>query len=69
MFPGHNLPLIVDPFEGEGVGIFDKNYFYKRLLNTNTRVEVISLWRRDSIRLLLAYSDRNCLSGDSFYPV
>lgn len=47
---------IVDPFEGEGVGIFDKNYFYKRLLNTNTRVQVISLWQRESIRLLLAYS-------------
>lgn len=60
---------IVDPFEGEGVGIFDKNYFYKRLLNTNTRVQVISLWQPNSIRLLLAYSDRNCLSGDSFYPV
>jgi hypothetical protein len=60
---------IVDPFEGEDVGIFDKNYFYKRLLNTNTRVQVISLWRRDSIRLLLAYSDRDCLSGHSFYPI
>lgn len=60
---------IVDPFEGEDVGIFDKNYFYKRLLNNNTWVEVISLWQRDSIRLLLAYSDRDCLSGDSFYPV
>lgn len=59
---------IVDPFEGEGVGIFDKNYFYKRLLNTNTRVQVISLWQRESIRLLLAYSDRNCISGYSFYP-
>lgn len=59
---------IVDPFEGEGVGIFDKNYFYKRLLNTNARVQVISLWQPDSIRLLLAYSDRDCLSGDAFYP-
>lgn len=59
---------IVDPFEGEGVGIFDKNYFYKRLLNTNARVQVISLWRPDSIRLLLAYSDRDCLSGHAFYP-
>lgn len=58
---------IVDPFEGEDVGIFDKNYFYKRLLNNNTWVEVISLWQRDSIRLLLAYSDRNCFSGHSFY--
>lgn len=60
---------IVDPFEGEDVGIFDKNYFYQRLLNNNTWVEVISLWQRDSIRLLLAYSDRDCLSGDSFYPI
>jgi hypothetical protein len=60
---------IVDPFEGEGVGIFDKNYFYKRLLNANGRVQVISLWQRDSIRFLLAFSDRDCLSGQSFYPV
>lgn len=60
---------IVDPFEGEDVGIFDKNYFYKRLLNNNTRVQVISLWQRDSIRLLLAYSDRDCISGHSFYPI
>lgn len=60
---------IVDPFEGEGVGIFDKNYFYKRLLNNNARVQIISLWQPDSIRLLLAYSDRDCLSGHSFYPV
>lgn len=59
---------IVDPFEGENVGIFDKNYFYKRLLNTNTRIQVISLWQPDSIRFLLAYSDRDCLSGHSFYP-
>ena len=58
---------IVDPFEGEDVGIFDKNYFYKRLLNTNTRVQVLSLWQRDSIRLLLTYSDRDCFSGHSFY--
>lgn len=58
---------IVDPFEGEDVGIFDKNYFYKRLLNNNTWVEVISLWQRDSIRLLLAYSDRDCFSKYSFY--
>lgn len=60
---------IEDPFEGENVGIFDKNYFYQRLLNTNARVEVISLWQPDSIRLLLAYSDRDCRSGHSFYPV
>ena len=58
---------IIDPFEGDYVGIFDKNYFYNRLLNTDARVEVISLWRRDSIRLLLAYRDRDCLSRHSFY--
>lgn len=60
---------IVDPFEGEGIGIFDKNYFYERLLNTNTRVQVVSLWQPDSIRLLLAYRDRDCISGHSFYPI
>lgn len=59
---------IVDPFEGDYLGIFDRNYFYRRFLNTNARVEVVSLWSRDSIRFLLAYRDRNCLSTHSFYP-
>ena len=58
---------IVDPFEGDYLGIFDRNYFYRRFLNTNARVEVVSLWSRDSIRFLLAYRDRDCLSAHSFY--
>lgn len=60
---------ITDPFEGDYVGIFDRNYFFRRLLNTNARIEVVSLWSRNSIRFLLAYRDRDCLSGHSFYYV
>ncbi|MDZ7958419.1 MAG: hypothetical protein RMY34_11175 [Aulosira sp. DedQUE10] len=51
---------IKDPFEGNYVGIFDRNYFWSNFLNNNARVEVISLWSRNSIRVLLAYSARNC---------
>ncbi|MBW4615068.1 MAG: hypothetical protein KME21_17705 [Desmonostoc vinosum HA7617-LM4] len=58
---------IQDPFEGEYVGIFDRHQFYKRLLNTNAKVDVVSLWSRDSVRFLLAYRDRDCLSSKSFY--
>ena len=70
--PGIDVPWsqpvrIVDPFEGEYIGIFDKNYFYQRLLNTNVRVQVVSLWRPDSVRFLLAYNDRDCYSGHGFF--
>jgi hypothetical protein len=55
--PGIDVPWsqpvkIIDPFEGEYVGIFDKNFFYRRILNTNARVQVVSLWRNDSVRFL-----------------
>lgn len=58
---------IVDPFEGEYIGIFDKNYFYQRLLNTNVRVQVVSLWKPDSVRFLLAYSERDCQWERGFF--
>jgi hypothetical protein len=57
---------IQDPFEGNYVGIFDRNYFWRDFLNTNARIEVISLWRPDSIRFLMAYRNRNC-SFNHFY--
>ena len=70
--PGIDVPWsqpvrIIDPFEGEYVGIFDKNFFYQRILNTNARVQVVSLWRNDSVRFLLAYSDRDCGLGYGFF--
>jgi hypothetical protein len=66
--PNLNVPWsepvrIQDPFEGEFLAIFDKNYFFQYFLNTYTKIDVISLWRKDSIRVLLAYSDRDCLSS------
>ncbi|MGI2909397.1 hypothetical protein [Tolypothrix sp. VBCCA 56010] len=54
---------IEDPFEGNYVGIFDRNYFWRDFLNTNARIEVISLWSLNSIRVLMAYKDRNCSYG------
>lgn len=57
---------IVDPFEGKYVGIFDRNYFFRRFLNSDARVEVVSLWSRNSVRFLLAYRDRDCSFNHSF---
>jgi hypothetical protein len=65
--PWSQLVRIQDPFEGEFVGIFDRHYFYNRILDTEARIEVISLWSPDTIRFLLAYSDRNCDFNSSIY--
>lgn len=66
-----NLPWskpvrVADPFEGSFVAVFDRNSFYKEILNTNARVEVQSLWSRQSIRFLLTASDRDCLRGRGY---
>jgi hypothetical protein len=57
---------VSDPFEGEYLAVFDQNYFNRLFRNTNSQIKVVSLWSRDSIRLLLAYSGRECTFGDSF---
>ncbi|XQQ07193.1 MAG: hypothetical protein EDM05_59715 [Leptolyngbya sp. IPPAS B-1204] len=62
-----NLPWsepvqIDDPFEGSFVGVFDRNYFYDRFLNTTARIEVQSLWSPQSVRFLLVARDQDCLS-------
>jgi hypothetical protein len=68
----HNPPWsepvqINDPFEGNFIGVFDRNYFNDRLLNTNARVEVQSLWSPQSARFLLITRDRYCHSGSVYY--
>ncbi|VEP12972.1 conserved hypothetical protein [Hyella patelloides LEGE 07179] len=61
-------PVIVqDPFEGEFIGIFDRHFFSSRVLNTSARLEVVSLWSLDTVRFLLAYRDRDCNFGSTFY--
>jgi len=60
-----NLPWsepvqVDDPFAGNFIGVFDRHYFYSRLLNTNTTVEVQSLWSPQSVRFLLFTRDRDC---------
>lgn len=62
-------PVVVrDPFEGEFVGIFDRHFFYSRVLNTSARLEVVSLWSPDKIRFLLTYRDRDCnFSSSTFH--
>lgn len=54
---------INDPFEGEFIGVFDRNYFFDRIFNTTARIEVQSLWSREAIRFLLTTRDRDCLTG------
>ncbi len=58
---------INDPFEGNYVGIFDRNYFWGNVVNHNARVEVISLWSQNSVRVLLAYRDRHCSYGSYYH--
>lgn len=58
---------INDPFEGNFIGVFDRNYFYGRFLNTTTRIEVQSLWSPESVRFLLVTRDRDCLSQPFHY--
>jgi hypothetical protein len=56
-----------DPFEGSFIGVFDRNYFYDRLLNTTARIEVQSLWSPESVRFLLVTRDRDCLNQPLHY--
>jgi hypothetical protein len=54
---------VEDPFEGSFVGVFDRNYFYDRLSNHSARIEVQSLWSRESVRFLLVARNQDCLGG------
>ena len=56
---------INDPFEGDFIGVFDRNFFFGRISDTRARIEVQSLWSREEIRVLLTTRDRECL-GRSF---
>lgn len=66
--PWSQLVKVVDPFEGDYLAVFDRNYFYRRFLNQSRKTEVVSLWSRKFIRLLLADQNRNCFPGYDFYP-
>ncbi|NJP10243.1 MAG: hypothetical protein HC866_12820 [Leptolyngbyaceae cyanobacterium RU_5_1] len=52
---------VVDPFDGEFLAVFDRNYFRSRQLADH--VGVISLWSQKSVRVLVATSDRSCTYG------
>jgi hypothetical protein len=56
-----------DPFEGNFIGVFDRNYFFDRVLNTSARIEVQSLWNPQSVRFLLVTRDRDCVSQPLHY--
>lgn len=57
---------VEDPFEGEFIAVFDRHYFYDRLLDTSAHIEVQSLWNPQSVRFLLTTRDRDCW-GSSFH--
>jgi hypothetical protein len=61
--PWSELVRIEDPFEGSFVGVFDRNYFYDRLTNRSARIEVQSLWSRESVRFLLVARNQDCWVG------
>jgi len=54
---------INDPFEGNFIGVFDRNFFFGRIFDTTVRIEVQSLWSLEEIRFLLTTRDRDCLGG------
>jgi hypothetical protein len=59
---------VTDPFEGNYLAVFDRHYFYRRVLNDRTRTYVVSLWSPKSVRFLLTDSNYGCYSGYHFYP-
>ncbi|MEH2071900.1 MAG: hypothetical protein V7K47_27750 [Nostoc sp.] len=75
--PDMNVPWskpvkIVDPFEGELFGVFDRNYLGGYLYRSGSK-QVISLWTPSSIRLLVTVNyDRASSSfytaGNIYYP-
>jgi hypothetical protein len=61
--PWSKLVKVNDPFEGNFIAVFDRNYFYDKISDANVRIEVLSLWSRQFIRVLLTARDRDCLNG------
>ncbi len=67
--PDMNVPWskpvrIVDPFEGEFVGVFDRNSLDGYLYREGSK-QVISLWTLSSIRVLATLNSEQ--AGSSFY--
>lgn len=60
---------VVDPFEGESLAVFDQNYFSRSFRNTNNQVKIVSLWKPDSVSVLLAYSGRQCATARRSFPL
>jgi hypothetical protein len=54
---------VKDPFEGTFIAVFDRNYFYDKISDASVRIEILSLWSRKSIRVLLTARDLDCLNG------
>jgi hypothetical protein len=51
---------VTDPFEGTFTAVFDRNDIDEKYLSYGDRGKTISLWSRNSIRVLLSITQRNC---------
>lgn len=60
--PWSELVRVNDPFEGNFLAVFDRN----DLQDARSR-KVISLWSRDSIRLLLSANQQVCSDSSSYF--
>jgi hypothetical protein len=61
--PWSELVSVNDPFEGNFLAVFDRN----DLQDARSR-KVISLWSRNSIRVLLTAHQQFCSSASSYFP-
>jgi hypothetical protein len=60
---------LIDAFEGESLAVFDQNYFSRSFRNRNGQVKVTSLWKPDSVRVLLSYAGRECTIARRSFPL
>lgn len=60
---------LIDAFEGESLAVFDQNYFSRSFRNRNGQVKVTSLWKPDSVRVLLSYAGRECTIAQRSFPL
>jgi len=65
--PWSQAVKVTDPFEGSYLAVFDRHYFYRRLLNDSTRTYVVSLWSPKSVRFLLTDSNFGCYSEGYYF--
>ncbi|KAM3095278.1 hypothetical protein ACKFKG_13965 [Phormidesmis sp. 146-35] len=59
---------VVDSFDGQSLAVFDQNYFSRSFRNRDGEVKIVSLWRPNSVQVLLAYRGRECTLAQRSFP-